>query len=983
MSYPRAPRPRSTPTLATLAALLFVGCAREARVTAPSRERPISGELELLEIIPSPGQRRVPTDSKILLCFDQAVDPDAQLDDSIALYDGSTRVPTRLVRGSKASEIAVVPRSALRSATWYELRVSPLVCDRRGLILDRSVSTTWRSEDREAPRLLESKATSDGSFRLGFNEPTRLDGNALRVSSAKGRLASRVYALSDRSFEVVVTQLDAASSVEFELPAGSFRDIDGNESPTTIQRSIDWPPMRGGPRLLSQTPQSRIAANGWLVLRFDRVIKGARVAPQSTKFETRWSSDRRRLAVRAIPSWSQGAKRLVLESIVDRHDSRAERLEIELHGVSGMPPLRSVSSWPAKRPRGRGQRHPFGERCEFGFDRRVADGSLDGHVWLDNDNCRIDASYESLPDARRVSLNPRPRQGSMQPVRRVPGSQRIVLAPAPFGPLDALGVGLNEAVELDFEVDDEVRASSTLRPLKRLPANDGPHPATLTPVLVFDQKLGDLPATALRLSRGASQIPYRIERLDAARSDHPDASALRIVPERALEAGAYTLTLPAGLAGPRAENGSCMRSQESFDFVISPQALQRVELGIEGVSTTHAVLGSRGAQVSVDCGPTVLDPWRSSLVWTDARGSHQASAAALWRRMTLPTMISTARSTTRPTQPWTAIDIDVLSGRVECRLQAFDLAGRALGARVGFDVDGGFGHRAFGRTNLVCLRFDQDRDKNGVSDFAEDLELFGLTSRALRGSARAAWIESLEAEIVARSHRVFGRSPRGERLEGSCALRLTRRWPGKALHGSVAIGGLDPRGRAKRDLNSPSSGVLGRARYDARNVTSDETLDGEYGVFVRELLLWQLDNQRRLGRSVRTPFSRSFGPFVRSLGGVPVGEHGDDHSILSASFDYERASPGERARFESITTARDDFVRAIAHVLAHELGHSFGLVAEGPPQGGLDGNASLHVARAEALDLMASASTWLQLVDPALRFRPLSRAWLRNRILLR
>ena len=965
-----------------LMALLLVACARQEREAPPARGGAVSGEFALLSMSPADGTRQVPRDARVTLHFDRAIDAEAQLEDAVALYDLSAasplRVAARLVRGSDVRELVLVPTKALSAATEYELRVSALVCDRGGLILDRSARARWRSEDLRAPRLAAARALGDGRVRLDFDETTQLDARALIARSAHGRLTLRVEALSNRSFDVIVTQLDAEPEIELTLPKASVRDLDGNANDSPIVRRIEWPRDDDGPRLVDHVPAETIAANAWLVLRFDRPLRSV---DTSQRFEELWTTDRRRLALRPRGGWSHGAQRIVLERLVDRVGQARGPIAIQAQAIAARAPLRVLATWPARPDRQGGQRarHPIGTRCELAFDRMIDARSLDEDAahWHDAHGCALGVTRRLDKDHKTLVLEPQRDAEATRPAREVPGAQRVELAAAPFGPLDELGIGLAEAVTIDFESSARDKATSFARLLARLPDRDGPHPPSLQPVLVFDRRVSIPQPNAVALLRGEASIPHRVEVLDAARDDIEDASALRIVPLAALEPGSYELRLRAGLAGFVTRDGARLDEEITQSLSIASSSKPIAKLGIEGVSSRRAVLGARDAHVSVDCGATALDPWRSSLTWIDARGKASLAGAALWRSVAL-------RGSNAAKGPeWTAIRIVGLSGQVHCSLAGIDLAGRPLTGQVSFDVDAGFGQRAFSRTQLVRVTFDEDRDANGHEDFAEDLVHFGLVSAQLRGSLRRAWVESIQSAIVEIAHRTLGRDADGERGELACALRLTKRDPGKALHGSVSIGGLDPRGAPGRGLDAPSSGVLGRARFDSRNLTSDEVLTGEHGVFVRELLLWQLDNQRRLGRSVRTPFARRFAPICRALGGLPVGSNRHDVRILSPGFDYDRASPAQRARFETLVAAREDFAHAVAHILAHELGHVVGLVAEGPPQGGHDGNAAWHVRRAEALDLMASASTWLQLVDPALRFRPLSGAWLRNRILLR
>ncbi len=129
-------------------------------------------------------------------------------------------------------------------------------------------------------------------------------------------------------------------------------------------------------------------------------------------------------------------------------------------------------------------------------------------------------------------------------------------------------------------------------------------------------------------------------------------------------------------------------------------------------------------------------------------------------------------------------------------------------------------------------------------------------------------------------------------------------------------------------------------------------------------------------------FGQTFAPLAPAFGGTPAGAGPLDSAVLGPGFDPSTASPAEMARFLAVALAVERFSRSTGVILAHELGHSFGLVETGLPPGGLHGTASKHNLNGEALDVMLSGLSWTNLVLLPVRFRPINRAYLREGLVL-
>ncbi len=106
-------------------------------------------------------------------------------------------------------------------------------------------------------------------------------------------------------------------------------------------------------------------------------------------------------------------------------------------------------------------------------------------------------------------------------------------------------------------------------------------------------------------------------------------------------------------------------------------------------------------------------------------------------------------------------------------------------------------------------------------------------------------------------------------------------------------------------------------------------------------------------------------------------------TTLAAGFQPNTATSEQRARWFVIMQAIDDWAVVNGTVLAHEIGHSIGLVAPGPAPAGLFGDSSLHDSNAGATEVMAPSVGYEAMVTMSYAFRDIDLAYLRQRLLLR
>ena len=202
----------------------------------------------------------------------------------------------------------------------------------------------------------------------------------------------------------------------------------------------------------------------------------------------------------------------------------------------------------------------------------------------------------------------------------------------------------------------------------------------------------------------------------------------------------------------------------------------------------------------------------------------------------------------------------------------------------------------------------------------------------------------------------------------------------------IACGGFDPEGTAGRAYGADTSGTLGRAFYDYRNqlVSENNTaVNPGVGVFPAELFLYETSLHIDVYPAFVTTFAQTFLPIVPEMGGVAVGADANDPIILSPSFQFATGTSAERARYIAVMTAADEWATAIGTILAHEVGHSLGLVEPGRSSAQLHGDNSLHNEFANISDVMGSAVGYDGLVSLPYAFRDLNIAYLQHRMLLK
>jgi hypothetical protein len=281
---------------------------------------------------------------------------------------------------------------------------------------------------------------------------------------------------------------------------------------------------------------------------------------------------------------------------------------------------------------------------------------------------------------------------------------------------------------------------------------------------------------------------------------------------------------------------------------------------------------------------------------------------------------------------------------------------------------------------------------NGVSDFLEELTILGLRSPAPLAEVTPGKDSNQVALdiLLAEVHRqltllypgvsvVFTSTDPG-------AFPANRAFVGyrDASHSRIAIGAV-----------TDAPGALGVALFDAnnKNQENDTLPPGNYSNVVIQVRLGIFphtltDVAINVGLTL---FRSTFDPFIDHRG-TPIGEETTSDAVRLTRILSN--TPGD-ARQTQMKTALDRFARFLAVLLAHECGHSLGLVRDGPMPAGLYGGSTSfpgstpgHIALSGggifppgAIEVMSPSLSFDGIVNAGTAFNPLLLAYLRERAL--
>jgi hypothetical protein len=956
------------------------------------------GNVQLLAHSPASDAAQVPLDATIDLQFDAAIALDSLGDEDTWLRVEGTTANIAGAWSRTNGRVRFTPAARLAAETDYVFQVSALTCDESGRILDVTTSFGFRTLDETPPQIAAIDVAAGAldvsrtrTFTVTFDE--RVDATSITAASfylrdgfgfrydgartcAGGAVTLDPYAdlPGDRQFTLVVagTVTDRAGNALGAPSTTSFRTAVDAEAPSV---TTAWPAM-------SQTGVSPLVQPTFA---FDESMDPASVEAASLLFQDEFgsivpftivsSADQRTL--RIVPRRGLVANRSYTMAFllgaaaatdVSGNTLAATQARMFTTGTDVAPPALVASV-----PNAGGTRVPGAVVATATFDE-----ALDP-AWVNTGTMALTAAGE--PCTALVEL-PTPTTVRVTPLLPLPTNTACVLTlrGGHEGLRDLAGNVLAADVAIAFTTSSDAGTPSAML----LPPDGAAGVGRNAHVsVVFDAVMDPLTLTEQQIrvtdDGGAP--------LDGELAVMPSRRVVRFTPAAPLAQLSYfRIAVAGGPAGVRRASGNWLPNDLASRFrtgngddAIAPQVTATVN-GINATRRAGLVLPPSGFTIDVDA--TDADDQSPDLgnceVLLEGSGPGPGSAALL-------ADATIGYSTVRLRVPAGA---SLAPGAWTLSVRVPDLAGnRGESAPLQFTVvEPTALLQPFERTQIVWVRTDLDRDGNGRADFDDDLLRLGFTT-ANDPSGTNAYMRRLVLDgIIATSSHLYGRGSRGEPLDGgSVPLRFTTREPIRVQHTQMSLGGLDPEGDRHRVYGAGSTGTLGRAYYDYRNANPaerDTSTSPGLGVFPGEMWLYQTSIHLQVWPTYTTAFAQRFQALCPDMGGTPAGAHPLDAAVLSPGFAYATASPPERARWQTIMDAADDWCTVIGIVLAHEIGHSVGLVAPGAAPSGLFGDSSLHDSYAGATEVMASSVGYEAMTTLQYAFRDIDLAYLRQRVLL-
>ncbi len=229
-----------------------------------------------------------------------------------------------------------------------------------------------------------------------------------------------------------------------------------------------------------------------------------------------------------------------------------------------------------------------------------------------------------------------------------------------------------------------------------------------------------------------------------------------------------------------------------------------------------------------------------------------------------------------------------------------------------------------------AAQVSQTKKPNGTPDWIEALEQLGLQGgdAAWNGGLRAAVQYAVRQQLWG----YFHLDPQtGALVSGSVRVQFAfddEPWPttGAIKQSTIAVGGDAP-------VIGGVQSLFGQALTDANNQQADDDTAADLGIFTTSLLraiLQQPVAQKLLAQ------------VVPALGGQPIGSLASDAALLDPKLDPNAITePQAKQRAVLYKLVMRLLATGLSSLLAHEIGHSLGLVQPGlPPHGllaGIDG----------------------------------------------
>jgi hypothetical protein len=958
------------------------------------------GVVQLLNHAPADQAVQVPVDATIQLDFDapMALDSFGDEDTWLRVVGSTDNVPGTYSRGVNG-RVRFQPQTALQLETDYVFQLSALTCDETGRILDVQQSFTFRTLDTTRPQLVGFDVVdeSTGQSRLRTFKATFSE--AIAPASA----TTTSFQLIDTfGFRYGATYLVAGATVtldpDTDLPGdrrfslitnGGLTDRAGNTLTSTTTTHFRTATDSVQPRVLSAWPpsgRSNVSPNVQPTFTFDESMDPATVEAASLLFQDQYGSvvpfaiessvDQRTLRVRPrapLPAGRGYTLAFLLGGAaatdVSGNTLQATQAMTFTTGSDTTPPALAGST-----PLNGETRVPGTTIVSLAFAE-----ALDAD-WIDTSTITL-----TVHGAPWVAVVEQPDVASLRitPVLTLPTDSVCVLSVrgGHAGVRDLAGNVLAADLQLSFTTSSDAGLPRVIQ----LPPDGatGVAPASHA-TFVFDAAMD--PATlnagtlkvcddawtpiagALVISGGNRVVTFT-----------PDAPMATLT--------YYRMRVVGGSGGARRASGNWFPHDQDARFRTggssdtTPPTVTATVNGIHSSRSAGLVLPPSGFTIDVtaaDSGNQWVDMGGIEVQFTgtgSAPGADTLVAAAVISYGSFVARVPAAAALT--------------AGDWTMTVRARDLSGNVgTSTALAFSVAATSGLLLpFERTQVVWVRTELDRDNNGMADFDQDLLRLGFATAGDPIGSNNRMRSIVLDGIVAESNHLYGRGSRGEPLDsGSVGLRFVRREPVGVPHMQMALGGYDPEGDSHRGYGAESTGILGRAYYDYRNGNATErnvSSSPGLGVFPAEMWLYQCRIHQQVYPSFTTAFAQRFRPICPDMGGVPAGAHALDATVLAPGFDYANGNASQRARWNTIMDAADDWAVVIGIILAHEVGHSVGLVAPGIAPSGLFGDTSLHDTYSSAAEVMSASVGYEAMTTLDYQFRDIDLAYLRQRVLLR
>lgn len=957
------------------------------------------GVVKLVSHSPQQDAVQVALDGVLQLEFDadMALETFADQDTWLRKKDSATDVPVTFTRGSNG-RVACTPDSELDAETDYVFQLSALTSDLSGRILDVTTSIAFRTFDDTPPTVLSFDVAS-GAVSVSRTEPLTLqfneviDNTSITPESlylrdvfggryaANATVAEQAIVLDpysdlpgDRQMTLVVTTAvaDRAGNRVATIFQSNFRTAADSTPPNVVGA---WPELN----------ESDVSPKVQPTFTFDESMDPATVEAVSLLFQDEFGS----IIPFAIEATTD-QRTLRVRPTVTLQENRSYTLAFLLGGaaatdVSG----NSLSSTKAR---------TFTTGTDSAAPQVVASSPTSGEGRVPgalvasvqyNEDLDPDWVHEGTVELLAAG-KPWPAVIELIALRTIEVTPVLALPPATDCTLTIRGgqVGLHDpagnvppadhAIEFTTSADEELPEAMILPPDGSSSIALGSHIS-----IVFDA-----PMDASTLTPATIQVRDAADAAVAGQLElNADNRVVTFTPSGQLLANAdYSVRILSGNGGARRASGNWFDRDQESRFRTGP-VLDGIPPAVSATINGIPIARREGLVVPPSGFSIDVNATDSSSQWTDM-GSVEIQLTGGFG----PTSQELLAAATIGYSSLVVIvpeDTPLAVGKWNMTVRVSDLSGNVgQSTSVAFEVDDpSGGSLPFERTQVVWIRTDLDRDGNGRRDFADDMLRLGFASEDDPIGSNA-WLESVVVSgVLAKANSLYKRGSRGEPLdEGSVQLRLTPREPIALPHMQMALGGLDPEGDRNRAYGAESTGVLGRAYYDYRNGDPAERNTGTspgLGVFPAEMWLYQTNIHNQVYPSFQTLFASKFLPICPAMGGTPAGSHPLDATVLTPTFDYESANSSERARWNTVMAAADDWVAVIGVIMAHEIGHSVGLVAPGAMPNGLFGDSSLHDTYASAAEVMAPSVGYEAMSSLEYEFRDIDLAYLRQRVLLR